>query len=102
MEILLIIILGWPGVIVGYFLLCISIIFENKKLGIAGAILATGFCLYAYLYPPPTRWIALTALVCNFLSLFRSGKQSRYWRVSFLLPLTVLIIWIAYAVLSQE
>lgn len=101
MEIFLIIILGWPSVIVGYILLAGSIVFEKKKVGIIGALLSMGFCLIACLYPPPTRWMALAALICNWLSVYWKGNHTRYWRFLFLIPISVLIIWMAYAVLSQ-
>jgi hypothetical protein len=101
MEIIPIILLGWPSAIIGVLFLISGIVLKNKRFGIIGAIIAMGFCLFTSLYPPPTRWLGISALISNWISALWNWKYKIIWQSLFLLPMILLIIWVAYAVLSQ-
>ncbi len=101
MEIFPIILFGWPSAIIGALFLISGIVLKNRKFGIIGAIIAMGFCLFTSLYPPPIRWLGISALMSNWISALWNWNYKIIWQTIFLLPMILLIILVAYAVLSQ-
>lgn len=101
MEILAIMVFGWPSAILGIVLLACGIIYKKARVSAAGAIIATGFCAYISLYPTLIRWIAVAAFAGNWASVFALTRRSVLWATASILPFVVLIIFMAYAVLTQ-
>ena len=95
------IIFGWPGAILGGALLASGIVFRKFGLSIAGAVIATGFCAYAILIPPPFRWFGVLALTGNYLSAVAIRGQAVVWAAALLIPFAVLAVVLAFAVLAQ-
>jgi len=102
MDLILIILLGWPGAIVGLLFLITGIATKNRKFGIIGAIVAMGFCLYTSLYPPPTRWLSISAVICNWASALWNRGNKTVWQIVLLLPMILLITWLTYIVFSEQ
>jgi hypothetical protein len=101
MTIIGIIFLGWPSALIGFAFLCVGIALKKKNYRIAGAIIAMGFCLFTSLYPPPIRWLSLASILGIWVSAFWKGKYPVLVQVISITPMTTLIVWLGYAVLSQ-
>lgn len=102
MEQILIILLGWPSGLLGIALLVSGVVLRSTKFGMAGAIVATGFCLFSSAYPPPFRWLGLAALTGNWVCYYAIKRNWLTWSAVFILPISILAIWLAHAVLSQK
>lgn len=101
MEFLAIVVLGWPSAVAGLACLISAIVLKNVRIGVVGAIVATGFCVYAMLYPPPLRWLGILALIGNYSGVFAIRRKYIPLAVAFLSPFVLLVALIARAVLIE-
>jgi len=101
MQAIAIIIFGWPGAIVGTVLMATGIVLSKPGLSFSGAVIATGFCLYIAMNPPPFRWIGLLALLCNFLSAVAVRRQATAAATTLVIPFLLMESYLAYAVLTE-
>ena len=101
MQAIAIIVLGWPGAIVGTGLIAAGIFLRKSQLSFLGAVIAAGFCLYIAMNPAPFSWLGLLALLCNFLSAVAVRRQATAAATALAIPFLALAIYLAYAVLTE-
>ncbi|MGI9263489.1 MAG: hypothetical protein ACR2QU_01085 [Gammaproteobacteria bacterium] len=101
MQAIAIIVLGWPGAILGTLLIAAGIFLKKSQLSFLGAVIAAGFCLYIAMNPAPFSWIGLLALLCNFLSAVAVWRQATAVAAALAIPFIALEIYLAYAVLTE-
>jgi hypothetical protein len=101
MEILVLSVFSWPGVIIGGLLLGLGIAQEKVWLGAVGAILANGFCVYIGMNPAPVRYFGLLALAGNYLCIVAIWRRAGVFAMASLVPLLLLTGYLAYAVLTE-
>ena len=101
MEYFSIIVFGWPSAILGCVLLASGIVLRNAKVTAIGAVVATGFCAYVSMNPPPIRWLGLVAFASYWLSVVAIWRRLPGWAAALMLPFIVLVILVAYAVFAQ-
>jgi hypothetical protein len=101
MQAIAIIVLGWPGAIVGTVLIAAGIFLRKPQLSFLGAVIAAGFCLYIAMNPAPFSWLGLLALLCNFLSAVAVRRQATAAATTLAVPFLALEIYLAYAVLTE-
>jgi hypothetical protein len=100
LDALIPILFGWPAVIAGLFLCAAGIRARRPLIVLAGAILLAPFTFYLGATPrfrflSPLLWLFLPAAAF----LLRRGMIRLAWL--FLLPFTILVAWLAWAVLNQ-
>jgi len=101
MEYFSIIVFGWPSAILGWILLASGMVLRKAKVTAIGAAVATGFCAYVSMNPPPIRWFGLVAFAGNWVSVVAIRRRSPGWAAASMLPFIVLIMLAAYAVFAQ-
>lgn len=101
MDLIPVIAFGWPGALAGGMLLVAGIATRKPWLNAAGAFVASGFCAYVALHPPPLRWFGIVAMTCNWLSVTAVSRGRRGWAIASLVPFALLAAAIGRAVSIQ-
>jgi hypothetical protein len=100
-EVLFKLILGWPSAAVGLLFLIAGIAFNKVSLSVVGAIVATGFCLYASLLFFPFSLVLLLVVVCNWASVIVLSKGGRGLAAVLIAPLLLESLLFGYLAYTQ-
>jgi len=100
-DLISIIVFGWPSALAGGVLLVAGVATRKSWLSAAGAFVASGFCAYLALHPPPLRWFGIVAMTCNWLSVTAVSRGRVGWAVASLVPFALLAAAIGRAVAIQ-
>ena len=100
-AVIAIILLGWPSAVVGTALLLAGVVSHKVWLTALGALAATGFCAYIASYPPPGRWLGLTALAANWLVVLAVWRRAVTWAGAAMLPILLTVSVVGYVVLMD-
>lgn len=101
MELVSIVVFGWPSALAGGALLAAGIATRKPWLGAAGAFVASGFCAFVSMHPAPLRWFGIVALACNWFSVTAISRGRIGWAIASLVPFALLATLLARAVSIQ-
>ena len=93
-------VMGWPAVGASLIVFAAGLLSQRAGLVLAGSVISTPFCLYVSLYPA-SRVFGLAVLGLNFLSAWASRRGRPIVAGALVLPLVVLAVTLARAVLGQ-
>jgi len=101
MDLISIIVFGWPSAFAGSALLVTGVVTKRPWVGAAGAFVASGFCAYVAMHPPPLRWFGIVAMTCNWLGVTAMARGRGGWAVAALMPFALLVALLGRAVAIQ-
>ncbi len=97
-----VLVLGWPSAVAGAALLVAGVATDSRGLTALGALVASGFCAFVGMHPPPAGWLGLAALVTNWLAALAIARRARSLAAVALVPFIVTLVLVGHAVLTQS
>ena len=95
------VVFGWPSALGGLSLLALGIAFRQPWISALGALFSVGLCVYVSMNPLPFRIIGPLVLASNVASAVVLKKKGRLAAGVLLLPFSLFLAYMVYAIRSS-